>query len=289
MRVEQFLAADEHNTRVSPELMRMLHPWAFDAFEDCADVFRLLYDAVGRWDVEQAEDRKLSEIAKRNDLSEDQLIQLLKTEQAGTIAGATESWNRLWALRAVKYLVMACQRFWTWGAAEHFRMRPTAALGYLRLEAEALGLIALFLKDSSLGYRWLHPMTTADGKKFFHDTQPAVKKEMATFDVAKVYDMASSSAQHVRMAGLIRSLAEEGGAVSLPDQEFNPEDPYSFHLALAHFHRIQVRILLALGKILPEMPSEWAAAADTLQTKSDELWLALQKKYGSEIAAQSES
>jgi hypothetical protein len=64
-RVEQFLAADEHNTRVAPDLMRLLHPWAFDAFEDCPRMFRLLYDSVGGWDVEHAEDRKLSEIARR--------------------------------------------------------------------------------------------------------------------------------------------------------------------------------------------------------------------------------
>jgi hypothetical protein len=57
-RVEQFLAADENNTRVSPDLMRLLHPWAFDAFEDTAGMFRILYKAVGNWEAEHAEDKK---------------------------------------------------------------------------------------------------------------------------------------------------------------------------------------------------------------------------------------
>src|SRR5438270_5511552 len=143
-RIEQFLAADENNTRVSPDLMRLLHPWAFDAFEDAAGMFRLLYKAVGNWEAEHAEDKKLSELAKQHDLSEDQLIQLLQTGQVATIPEALDAWSRLWALRAVKYLVMACQRYWSWAAAEQFRLRPTAALGYLRLEAEAVGLIAMF-------------------------------------------------------------------------------------------------------------------------------------------------
>jgi hypothetical protein len=103
-RIEQLLAADEHNTRASPDLMRLLHPWAFDAFDDCARMFRLLYDAVGHWEAEHAEDKKLSEIAKTHGLTEDQLIQLLKEEGADSIPGASDGWARLWAQRAVKYL-----------------------------------------------------------------------------------------------------------------------------------------------------------------------------------------
>jgi hypothetical protein len=92
-----------------------------------------------------------SELAKQHGLSDEQLIRLLQTGQAAGIPGAVDAWSRLWALRAVKYLVMACQRYWSWAAAEQFRLRPTAALGYLRLEAEAVGLIAMFLKDGALG------------------------------------------------------------------------------------------------------------------------------------------
>ena len=41
-RILGLLAADEDNTRVSPDLMRSLHPWAHQGFDDTADMFRVL-------------------------------------------------------------------------------------------------------------------------------------------------------------------------------------------------------------------------------------------------------
>jgi len=41
-RILGLLAADEDNTRVSPDLMRSLHPWAHQGFDDTADMFRAL-------------------------------------------------------------------------------------------------------------------------------------------------------------------------------------------------------------------------------------------------------
>jgi hypothetical protein len=41
--------ADEANTRVTPKLMKALHPWAPAAFDDTAALYRLLYRVFGDW------------------------------------------------------------------------------------------------------------------------------------------------------------------------------------------------------------------------------------------------
>ena len=174
-RIQELLAADEANTRVTPRLMKALHPWALAAFDDTASLYRLLYRLLGDWPTEHALDPRLHQIAEGNGLSDERLIDLLKGGQANHIDGATEAWNRLWTLRLVKYPVMACQRYWSYGATELFRLRHTAALGYLRLEAESMALVVLFLRDAALADRWAN-ITKADAKKFFSETQPKVRR-----------------------------------------------------------------------------------------------------------------
>jgi hypothetical protein len=87
------------------------------------------------------------------------------------------------------------------------------------------------------------------------------------------------------MAGLVRGLINERGQVGLPDQDFDPDDAYSFHLAIAHFHRIQARILPALGSLLPGVDDEWRAQQAAFVSRAAQLWQALAGKYAEVLQA----
>jgi len=181
---------------------------------------------------------------------------------------------------------MACQRYWSFGAVELFRLRQTGALGYLRLGAESMAMFSLLVNDDALADRWFR-LTGEHGKKFFSETQPEVKEVLKKFDLDKTYDMASSSAQHVRMAGLVRSMVGSGGRLSLPDQEFNPDDSFSYHLGVAHFHRIQSRILGALGTVIPDAQTEeWTKQEKAFRENAASLWKLLGTRYAKEIQEQ---
>ncbi len=132
-RIERLLETDEQNTRVTPKLMALLHPWAVEAFQDTAALYQLLYRSLGDWEAEHVIDRRLQEIAQQHSLTRDRLIERLKTGQAKDIAGAESLWTRLWTLKLLKILVMACQRYWSYAAIDLFRLRRTSAHGYLRL------------------------------------------------------------------------------------------------------------------------------------------------------------
>jgi hypothetical protein len=284
-RIEKLLETDERNTRVTPKLMALLHPWAVEAFEDTATLYRLLYRAVGDWEAEHAVERRLQELAQQHALTNDQLIERLKAGKAGDISGAEALWTRLWTLKLVKFMVMACQRYWSYGAAELFRLRHTAALGYLRLEVEAMAFVELFLNDDALAARWSEIRTKKDGRDFFNGAQQRLKETLAKYYLANIYDMASGSAQHVRMASLVRALTSKPGELGLKDQEFDPDDPYSFHLGVAHFHRIQARIIPALGAVLPNVRTdEWAKQELAFVHHAAQLWAILETRYGNQIA-----
>ncbi len=253
-RIEQLLAADEANTRVSPQLMAVLDPWTVQAFEDTATLYRLLYRRLGNWDVENTEDRRVRDIARANGLTDQQLVERLNSGQASDIEGAEAAYARLWTLRVVKMVVLTCQRYWAWGAAELFRLRITSAQGYLRLEAESLALVALFLRDDALADRWSHIFTSHEGQSFFRDTQPQVK------EILKRYS--------------------SDGELGLPDQDFNKDDSYGFHLAVAHFHRIQARILPGLAAVLPGVrDDEWNTHEAAFVKRAAELWRVLGSRH----------
>ena len=88
------------------------------------------------------------------------------------------------------------------------------------------------------------------------------------------------------MAGLVRALNTKNGSVGLPDQDFDKDDPYSFHLAIAHFHRIQSRILSALGSVLLDGNDEWKAMESQFVKRAAELWQLLEQRYKNEIQQQ---
>lgn len=286
-RIQELLAADEANTRVTPDLIRALDQWALGAFDDAASLFRLLYRVLGDWPTERALDPKLHQMAERHGLSDEQLIELLKAGQATHVEGATEAWAKMWTFRLAKYPVMACQRYWSYGATELFRLRHTATLGYLRLEAESMALVLLFLQDDALAHRWAD-LTKENAHQFFRDTQPRVKAVLKQFDLNNTYDIASGSFQHVRMAGLVRSMMNsKPGQLSLPDQEFNIDDPYSFQLGVAHFHRVQSRIFAGLGSAIPDARTdEWINQEAAFANNAAALWKVLEQRYAKNIQEQ---
>jgi hypothetical protein len=281
-RVHELLDADEANTRVAPQLMQLLHPWAVEAFQDTSDLFNLLYRRIGNWPAEKSEDAKLREMAQTYGLADKEFVKRLNAGEATEIEGAEAAYARLLTFRVVKILVMNVQRNWAWAASDLFRLRTTSALGYLRLQTESVGLIHLCFEDPGIAKRWLQIRTKQDGQQFFHETQVRIKAVLVRFNLNNTYDFASGTSQHVRMASIVRGL--RGGQMSLPDQDFNHDDPCSFYLAVAYFHRIQGRVLQAVATLLPDVrDDEWNTKESIFLRNTAELGAMLESRYARQI------
>ena len=280
-RIRKLLEADAANAENSPNLMVNFDPWALQAFDDTSKLFSLLISKLTNSKTENALDESIKKKGQAAGLSVDDL--LAKFTAGDVLPEAAAEWAKLGTFRVFKLITLACQRYWAWGASDLFRLRISSAIGYLRLEAECVGLIKLFEHDDALGDRWLYVRTEKEGKKFFNDTQRELKAKLKDFDLSTAYNIASRTAQHVTMSAISRSLVVEKG-YALPDQEFDPEDSYTYHLAVAHYHRIQGRILVALASVLPDViDEEWKLAIADFAKNSDAMWGTLQKRYADRI------
>jgi hypothetical protein len=280
-RIHQLLATDAENTKHTPALMANLDAWALQAFDDTGDLFRRIITCLGDWRSEDADDATLQAVADRLGLSPAELIQRLRNGDADPALGdAAIVWERLGAYRPIKYVVLACQRYWAWGASDMMRLRRTSALGYLRLEVECVGLCKLFLEEPATAKKWLNIRTDRDGQRFFSETKGRIRAFGEQLQLQRAYEFASGSSQHVRLQSLVAGLRTGDGQLSLPDQEFDPDDAFSFHLAVAYFHRTQERVLAALGSILPDVSdSEWPGAMQQFSVAVGRLWAVLAARY----------
>jgi hypothetical protein len=105
------------------------------------------------------------------------------------------------------------------------------------------------------------------------------------FDLDGVYEIASGGSQHVRLAGMVRSMSSAGGEIRLPDQDIDLGSPFNFHLTVAHFHKTQGRIIAALAKVLPEVADQdWPKLWNPFATRMNQLWDTLEKTYQKEMA-----
>ncbi len=280
-RIQKLLEADAHNATHSPDITDALDPLMVGLFEETAALFRALMDRLQSWSVEATENAKLAEIAKELGVTDEQLINRLRTTPHDQPPKAQQAWALLSAYHTIKMLILGCQRYWAWASTDLARRRLSTATGYLRLEAEIIGLIKLFLAEPELADRWFRIASKKEGKRFFKETQVDVMKALEEFELASTYDIASGGSQHVRLSSMARSVVSKNGELKLPDQDFDSEDPYNFHLTVAHFHKVQGRIFLALTKLLPDVADGgWKELYSAFATHINQLWAVLEKAYG---------
>lgn len=111
-------------------------------------------------------------------------------------------------------------------------------------------------------------------------------KQIATeLNLARAYDHGSAIAQHARFASAARGLRIKDRDSEVLDQEFDPENPVSFHLALAYFLRMQTRMFDALSTVFPDLESDADFKSELALYRSleDKTWWVMEKKYAEEI------
>lgn len=184
---------------------------------------------------------------------------------------------------ALKTLLQLCSRAYRWGLTDFRRLRLTAAAGYMRVEAESIALMLLFVEKPSLSKRWLNPHENM--MTFFKETQPSVKGVLKKHDLTLAYEHGSAVAQHARFASAARGIRVENADVQVLDQEFDPKQPVSFHLALAYFLRIQKRLFDLLPAVSPglENDEEFKSSRSEFATLEDKTWWVMERKYEKDI------
>jgi len=201
------------------------------------------------------------------------------------VTEARTLWKTLWGSRALQALFELCFRGFRWGVTDLRRLRLTAANGNLRVQVESVGLMFLFLARPDFAFRWLNH--AEDQRKLFKETRPLLTPILKDKDLVVGYNVGSAVAQHPRFASASRGMRVDGATIEVFDQEFDPKDPFTFHLGLAHFLRLQKRILDLLPGVFPFL-SEDASLQEVLQEyrqTEEKVWWVLERKYAEEVKA----
>jgi len=257
--IERLLDTDEENSKHSLSNMVAFDPRLPDAFDDVAAMFNTFGRCMdGSQDERPALDR-LSEIARELNLSNEDLAQRALgdgDEDDALIVEAKAQMDRLRARQVMDMLSLAVQRHYLWAATDIRRLRRTAAMLYLRVEVEAVGLLCLLRKDPSVAKAWTHMKTEEDGRAFHRQYNRKVLEQLEAVELLSAYNAASGSAQHMRLASLVHGVKVDDGrerrvtTVNLP--EWQRDRPHDFLNWLLWFLRTQERVFRALLVAYPD-------------------------------------
>jgi hypothetical protein len=156
------------------------------------------------------------------------------------------------------------QRQFRWCLVDLFRGRIAACHTHLRQQAESVGLVALFLEDSTICERWFRLRHSSEGIRFFRESNKPLMKKLRDLGLVEIYDRGSHEGVHVRSIQLLRSYhfpAEEatGGqrrTLLVTDADLDLPDLRRFCRDASIILAAQVKVLDALGRLFPDSSND---------------------------------
>jgi len=283
--IEDLLKIDDSCAKESAAVFGELGPNATECANAGLTVFGVAVAWVREWEENHPLNESFNKVADELGIPGQKLYEIVSRppDPAGEdprITSARGIDKEVSQALARRTLLQLLWRAYRWGLTDLRRLRLTAAAGYLRIEAETIALLVLFKEKPELAERWLNPKENM--KKFFGETQSAVKAILEKNNLSMAYDHGSAVAQHVRFASAARGIKVDGTVL---DQEFDPEEPVSFHLGIAYYLRTQKRILDLLPKIFPGLGDDnaFATAMAAFTSLEEKTWWVMERKYKQQI------
>jgi hypothetical protein len=285
--VDELLKVDGTTAEQSVLVFKTLAPDAMD----CANAALRVFAAAAGWVIEyeqnHPEGEKFNALADELGIPGQELYAIVQgtpTEGEDPRIAAARGIDKSVALAlAQRTLLQLCWRSYRWGITDLRRLKLTSAAGHLRVGVEAAALMLLFMEQNEYAFRWLDPK---DNKiKFFNETKHLVREILKDRRLAQAYEYGSAVAQHARFASAARGIRLQRGDIQVLDQEFEPQDPVTFHLALAYYLRMQGRIFGLLTEVFDGLARDGTFHNELAGFfKLDEkVWWVLERKYGKEI------
>jgi hypothetical protein len=251
--LNDLLEVDEKNVQGSLALMWGAHPTLPRCFDEANALFGAFGEALEGSEFDVPAAQRLSEIAHDLRVSNDELARRLHRRELAAPEEGPGLWLLLLSRQVAKIVCSFCWRSFRWGATDLRRFRVTAALGYLRQEAEAVALTYLFSHSTEIAERWAYIRSTEDGRVFFRETQPRIKAILTDLGLSRAYEIGSSASVHVRLAGIAMGAWNLPGYTGVKDQDFDQDDPYSYLNAVVYFLEIQAQVLRGVARAFPDL------------------------------------
>jgi hypothetical protein len=239
MTIHEMLRAEVSVTEQAELLLRDLGRYPIDAMDEAAAAYRAAADAIRASPI----DRQLVEKSQhalravgRDDLALlNGYIKDSNTSVNPILKSAADAWLEFWSRYAQKVAFQLVWRHFRRGVSEIYRLHITSAAGRLRQQVEAAALLEVFQRRIRQGVHWLDP--EYDHQKLFWGLQPDVKKVLRSRNLEFAYKYGSAVGMHPSIASAVYAVRYEPTPdsieVSLADEDFNANDPFSFDVAVA--------------------------------------------------------
>lgn len=273
-------------------LLKPLGTYGVDSLEYAARAYDLAAELIRNSGV----DAKLLESArtKLKAVDSDKDLALLNAyihdQNTGSvpkpIREAGDAWIKTWGRHSQVVAFALVRRHFRRGVSEIYRLHITSAAGRLRQQVEAAALIELFEDRPRQGMNWMDH--TKDHTKQYWALQGDIKAILASRNLLFAYNHGSAVGMHPSFASAVHTLSFDPTPssleITLPDEDFDPADPFTFELAVAFFLRSQQRIFQAIVTVFPELQA--TSMTDLLQSlyaAVDNVWWVLARRHESRV------
>ena len=181
--------------------------------------------------------------------------------QQPVYAAANTGLDRLYSRENRGILVARMGVQYAMAVADLLRMRVTSPLSFLRVQCESIAYCKLMRDTPSIAREWRDAMTEDEEKALYYKYQRHIKAILWPWSLAEMYDRASSWAMHCRFSGVslglrVQTTVENNKIhqdIKVLAQEFDPDNPDVFILAVLFLLRGQERIFSRMNEANPEV------------------------------------
>lgn len=311
LRIERLLEMDADNADVTLREFRAFDPGLLDLLDEAASLYVTISRAFGQGATDDASQRAVNECADAlGTHGWDDLLPFVEgTAEAApahqeTLEAARRALDESWSRRVRGLLLSIAYRAYMWAVTDLIRLRATPAVGYGRVQAEAIGLAVLFVESPALAKQWFEIVGDVAGEVFYRSTQGRLKETLRRLGLTDAYNLGSATALHARASSIAEGFSQrtyvQPGRMRLHEmsvsfQEVSRESPYRLLLRALWLLRLQVRIFgafvdgmpevtdpLLTGDRLPGFRSRVMALSNTLEARFPEQVAALRARKGGE-------
>ncbi len=264
--IDKLIEADQTNCQQSVKLFNQFDSLLITAFDDVANLFSAFFRCFSYEVTDDHTQQLLSELAKKEGLTEPEILEVLKGKKPTSVNNdqvkkIISNKNEYYSRRSRGLLLLQAYRAYMYAATDIRRLRANTAIGFMRLEIEAVALMLLIQADAGLGFTWFNLKGDSQGKDFFNKTKKDVSNFCDRFELTVEWNLASSASQHSRFIGLVDGLSITASSqlerytdkFSLALQDYNPEKPEQLIVRALYILRTQAKLLLPLQLALPEI------------------------------------
>lgn len=264
--INKLIEADETNCKQSMRLFNQFDSFLSTSFDDAGNLLTVFSRSFGHWATDDDTQHSISEIAKEGGHTEIEIRLALNGKKPSSMRNdifekIVANKNDYYSRRSRGLLLLQVYRSYMYAATDIRRLRAGVAIGFMRLEIEAVALMLLIQANPELGFTWFNLKGNRHGKDFYNKTKKDVLGFCDRFELTLEWDLASSASQHARVIGLIDGLSITSLSqferytdnFSLDFQDFDAQKPEQLIVRALYILRTQAKLLLPLQFALPEV------------------------------------